>query len=98
MRGQTAISVPNQPASELGPCTWCGKDGVEEIVLERDRYGVVNGKRVLKKRAILATVCVDHRSILEHQPRFYTCGCSYIEGEDRCKLHLRNLKRLPSQS
>lgn len=98
MKGQTAIPVPEQRYVELPPCTWCGGKSVVELVLEPDRYSPIRGVRTLTKRAIKAPACKEHSKILEHQPKIYSCGCAYVDGEDQCPKCHKSLKRFPSQS
>lgn len=70
-------------------CTWCDEKSVIQVELEPARRGIDKrtGKMVTKKLAKLAPACSYHRDIIDWQPPFYTCGCSYVEGELRCPRH-----------
>lgn len=76
-------------------CTWCDEKSVTKVELEPSRRGTDKrtGKTVTKKPAKLAPACNYHRDIIDWQPPFYTCGCSYIEDELRCPRHNNPLKQ-----
>lgn len=77
-------------------CSWCDELSVAEVVLEPARKGrdKRTGSMVEKKPAKKAFVCQAHKDIVDRQPPFYTCGCSYVEGELRCTRH-QSLLRSP---
>lgn len=76
-------------------CTWCDNTAITEVELEPPRRGKDKrtGLAVIKKPPIMAPACKDHKDILNEQPPFYTCGCSYVEGELRCPRHNNLLKQ-----
>lgn len=72
-----------------GSCAWCGDPGEVEIILEPDRYGFKDQmledgttKRVkyLRKRAIKAWVCKNHRKTLKYRED-YRPGKAEASGE-----------------
>lgn len=77
-------------------CDWCEAKAVVQVELEPARLGTDKrtGTKVTKKPAKLAWACDAHKNIVNEQPPFYTCGCSYVEGEFRCPRHT-NLLRHP---
>lgn len=77
-------------------CTWCEEMSVVDVELEPVRRGKDKrtGRMVIKKPAILAPACEFHKNIVNQQPPFYTCGCSYVEDNLRCPRH-DNLLRQP---
>ena len=70
-------------------CAWCGEDAIVAIELEPPRFGKDKrtGAKVEKKPAKTAPVCQKHKTIIEDQPPFYTCGCPYVEEEMKCPHH-----------
>lgn len=76
-------------------CFWCDETSVTEIEIQPAQKG--KDKRtqrmVIKKPAWIVPACKEHRNIVDKQPPFYTCGCSYVEGEHRCPRHDKVLKQ-----
>lgn len=77
-------------------CAWCGEKAVTQIEIEPAKRGKDKrtGLMVIKKPPLMSPACVSHKDIINEQPPFYTCGCSYIDDQFRCPRH-NNLLRHP---
>jgi len=84
----------------MAKCAWCNEPSIGTVVLEPARWGIDKQKqiRVMKKSAKTALVCKNHLNIIELQPLFYSCGCSYEKGFDTCPMHNRRLRNKPKQN
>ena len=74
-------------------CGWCDNDAVSEIEVRPGTFKGVGKNRVPVKLPLTVPVCWDHVDILKSQPRFYTCGCSYVNDHDRCPVHDNRLRK-----
>lgn len=66
-------------------CSWCNNEAVSMLEIRRGST---------KRMPHLEPTCKYHESIIERQPVFYSCGCTYVEGEDKCRFHLRKRKNV----
>lgn len=73
-------------------CSWCGKEATEEVQIRGPSFSGVGTNRRMIKPAFMVPVCDDHKDIVANQPKFYTCGCSYVRGEPRCFIHENKLQ------
>lgn len=75
-------------------CSWCDEDSIGDVELEPAKFGKDKrtGVKVEKKPPLMVPACSNHQKILDWQTPFYTCGCTYIEGEFKCPRHLRVLR------
>lgn len=68
--GQTAIPAETPPPRR-GPCAWCGKPSVDELVIRKPRftkhYNPIEKKTVnqMVKPAVTAPVCDHHLRTIE---------------------------------
>ena len=86
-------SVQTNVVVKAEKCQWCQEEAVALLEIKPARYKVNGyGKRALIKPAFTVPVCKHHSSIIEHQAKHYTCGCTYVEGEDTCSFHGRKQK------
>ena len=74
-------------------CGWCDQLAVREVEIKPPVYTGVGKRRRIIKLAQMVPVCWDHKDIVNIQPRFYTCGCSYVEGHDKCPIHDNGLTK-----
>jgi hypothetical protein len=74
-------------------CAWCDRDAVTQIELRPATWTGAGKNRRMKMMPYMVHVCPDHRDIVRNQPAFYTCGCSKVEGEDKCPVHDTNLRK-----
>lgn len=77
----------------LGKCGWCDNEAIEQVEIRPGTFTGVGKNRVPKSLPVMAPVCWDHLNIVKNQPRFYTCGCSYVNEYDRCPVHDNKLTR-----
>jgi hypothetical protein len=43
-----------------GPCQWCGDLDTVPFLVEPARFGVENGRKILRRRAIVVPACRRH--------------------------------------
>lgn len=70
----------------MANCGWCGAPAIGEVILEPERWTMHGTVKVISKSALTSPVCRAHRDIVDKQPRFYTCGCYYMD-QPRCPMH-----------
>lgn len=56
LRGQTAIPVVEN-VTQVGPCLWCGSPGDVLIEVEKGRFRMHGGVKVLAKAPVTAPAC-----------------------------------------
>lgn len=53
-------------------CGWCPNPAIDEVMLEKPQHTMAKRKgkliKVVKKHAIMAGVCQNHKDILDRQP------------------------------
>ncbi len=79
-------------------CTWCNDEAVYNLEIRPAKYKTnAYGMKAIIKNPVLAPVCRIHQRIVEQQPTFYTCGCTYVEGENKCSFHGRKLRSVKTK-
>lgn len=79
-------------------CSWCDNDAVSDLEIRPAKYRVNRfGMKAVIKPPVLVPVCRTHELIVEQQPTFYTCGCTYVEGQDKCSFHGRKVRSVKTK-
>ena len=79
-------------------CAWCEHEASSNLEIAPARYRTNQfGMKAVVKEPTLVPVCRKHELIVEEQPKFYTCGCTYVKGEDKCSFHGRNLRSVKTK-
>lgn len=79
-------------------CAWCEHQAEVELEIKPAKYRVNQfGMKAIIKPAFTVPVCRKHELIVEEQPKFYTCGCTYVQNEDACSFHGRKLRSVKTK-
>lgn len=79
-------------------CAWCESPAVSELEIKPAKYRInAFGMKAIIKPAFTVPVCLKHELIVEEQPRFYTCGCTYVPTQDTCSFHGRKLRSVKTK-
>lgn len=79
-------------------CTWCELPAVSELEIKPAKYRVNQfGMKAIIKPPQTVPVCQKHELIVEEQPTFYTCGCTYVQNQDVCSFHGRKVRSVKTK-